>query len=125
MNKNILMGLILASGMLTSCAGMPSSQELAAADYGSEPDALTSIQKAKSHISSSLIDPYSAIIKCGPPLKGVMDKTFKNNYGYLLTCKVNAKNRFGGYTGVQDHYYWIHNDNMEAVEAPFEFRRVK
>lgn len=77
------------------------------ADYGPYPsDFKGQVQEA---IGGSLIDPYSAHYLFGTP-----QKVYANNgliyggnvtmTGYAIPVEVNAKNRFGGYTGNQD---WV------------------
>ncbi len=106
---------------LGGCAGAPSKQEISKADYGSQPVSAKAKLAATNLISSTLIDPYSAVIKCGEPTKGWLNMNFKNSYGYLVECKVNAKNRYGGYTGEQERYFWIRNGAMDEIEPPFKF----
>ena len=76
-------------------------------------------------ISKTLIDPYSAVIKCGVPVKGWLNSAFKNYFGYMMGCTVNAKNRFGGYVGEKEVYFWIRDNGMTEIAPPFKFQPMK
>jgi hypothetical protein len=107
--------------LLSGCEVMPTQEQMQVADYGSIPKPESAIKTAKSLILATLLDPYSAVVNCGNPVKGVVNKTFKNQYGYIVECRVNAKNRFGAFTGEDSSYFWIRNGHMEAIELPFDF----
>jgi hypothetical protein len=55
-------------------------------------------------LQTKLIDPASARIEWdGDPTPSDLGTKDKHLYGYLVSFKVNARNRFGTYTGTQDH----------------------
>jgi hypothetical protein len=64
-------------------------------------------------LDTQLIDPESARIEWGgdpkPANLGTKDKPI---YGYLVNFKVNARNRFGAYTGMQKHGALIRNGQV-------------
>ena len=64
-------------------------------------------------LDTQLIDAESARIEWGgdpkPTTLGTKDKPL---YGYLVNFKVNARNRFGAYTGMQSHGALIHNGEV-------------
>ena len=124
MNNRGLVSVLILTWLLTGCEGNPVQQEISAADYGYEPNSDSTRQNAEKYILSTLLDPYSAVIQCGQPTKGWVNRAFKNSYGYLLKCTVNAKNKFGGYTGVTKSFFWIHDESMTILEPPFEFEAV-
>ncbi len=107
--------------ILSGCETLPTKSQMAVADYGEVPVPESAIRAAKNEISKQLIDPYSAKIDCKPPMKGALNKVFENKYGYLTVCYVNAKNRFGAYTGINEYYFWSRNRHIEAIEPPFDF----
>ncbi len=121
MQKNTTLILLLVMVLLTGCETLPTKQQMDAADYGLVPVPESAIRVATAEISKTLIDPYSAKINCKAPVKGVMNKTFENHYGYLTVCYVNAKNRFGAYTGITEYFFWSRDGRIEPVEPPFEF----
>src|SRR5215467_8674056 len=64
-------------------------------------------------LDTQLLDSSSARIEWGedpkPATLGPKDKPL---YGYLVNFKVNARNRFGAYTGMQSHGALIHNGEV-------------
>jgi hypothetical protein len=64
-------------------------------------------------LDTQLIDAESARIEWGvdpkPANLGTKDKPL---YGYLVNFKINARNRFGAYTGMQSHGALIHNGEV-------------
>ena len=61
-------------------------------------------------LNKQLIDPDSARIEWnGEPKPADLGKSGEHLYGYLVNFTVNARNRFGGYTGKQKHAVLIRN----------------
>jgi hypothetical protein len=61
-------------------------------------------------LNKQLIDPDSARIEWnGEPKAADLGKDGGHLYGYLVNFTVNARNRFGGYTGKQKHAVLIRN----------------
>jgi len=61
-------------------------------------------------LNKRLIDPDSARIEWnGEPKPGDLGNSGEHLYGYLVNFTVNARNRFGGYTGKQKHAVLIRN----------------
>jgi hypothetical protein len=64
-------------------------------------------------LETQLIDAESAHIEWNGELKpanlGTQDKPL---YGYLVNFKINARNRFGTYTGMQSHGVLIRNGEV-------------
>src|SRR5438094_1827515 len=61
-------------------------------------------------LNKQLIDPDSARIEwIGEPKPADLGKSGEHLYGYLVNLTVNARNRFGGYTGKQKHAVLIRN----------------
>jgi hypothetical protein len=59
-------------------------------------------------LNKQLIDPDSARIEWnGEPKPDDLGKNGEHLYGYLVNFTVNARNRFGGYTGKQKHAVFI------------------
>jgi hypothetical protein len=64
-------------------------------------------------LQTKLIDPASARIEWdGDPTPADLGTKDKRLSGYLVHFKVNAKNRFSTYTGVQDHGALIRNGEV-------------
>jgi len=62
-------------------------------------------------LDTQLIDAGSARIEwTGDPKPTNLGTNDKPLYGYLVNFKVNARNRFGSYTGLQSHGALIRND---------------
>src|SRR5437660_8852465 len=64
-------------------------------------------------LNDQLIDAESARIEWGGDPKPVdLGKNGQHLYGYLVQFKVNARNRFGAYTGMQQHGALIKNGEV-------------
>ena len=64
-------------------------------------------------LNSQLIDPVSARIEWLDEPKPVdLGKKGEHFYGYLVHFKVNARNRFGAFTGKQSHAVLIRNGEV-------------
>jgi hypothetical protein len=64
-------------------------------------------------LETQLIDPASARIEwIEEPKPADLGTKGEHLYGYLVHFKVNARNRFGGYTGKQTHGALIRNGEV-------------
>jgi hypothetical protein len=108
-----LASLVCASFMGAFAAGNLCAETQApdAERYGSYPTNYKEI--VMKWLDTQLIDAASARIEWGgdpkPANLGPKDKPL---YGYLVNFKVNARNRFGAYTGMQSHGALIHNGEV-------------
>lgn len=116
-------GLILvATVLLLSGCGLkrPPLHEINTADFGSPPD--SSEAAVREYLEDVLFDPYSAVIKCGEPKKGWVNHLGDIYFGWIVWCSVNAKNRFGAYTGVKKyHYLFQDNEIIKNIWATQEY----
>jgi hypothetical protein len=126
--------------LFSACASLPKPGVVKSANYGEKPSVDFMVSAAQKHMSKFLIDPYSAVYSFSPPVKSwaiggsgsegnvQMGKTY---FGYSSVCTINAKNRFGGYTGNQEYlfmiyekngnkYYFAHFDGYQALEVVTE-----
>ena len=110
--KGFMAGALLALGV-ASCAIVPTTQEQAAADYGTPMEQAEAEAAAEAHIKARLKDPGSAVFTWKPIyagyLRGAPIVGRKTIYGYLLDGTVNAKNSFGGYTGAEPYQVIFRN----------------
>jgi hypothetical protein len=65
-------------------------------------------------LATKLVDAPSAQIEWVSPPKpaDLADKNGKKVFGYLVEFKVNSRNRFGAYTGMQKHGALIRDGNV-------------
>ena len=63
-------------------------------------------------LDTQLIDATSARVEWGDDPKPASFGKDKPVYGYLVNFKVNARNRFGAYTGMQSHGALIRNGEV-------------
>lgn len=81
------------------------------ARYGSYPANYKEI--VTQWLNKQLIDPDSARIEWnGEPKPADLGESGEHLYGYLVNFTVNARNRFGGYTGKQKHAVLIRNGEV-------------
>jgi hypothetical protein len=104
MNKYIIFAISL---FLTACGSMNVSRDaMVNANYGVKPSNSEAAASARGYFEKILIDPDSLRLRCNENTrKGwARDSMYDAPiYGHLLRCDVNAKNRFGGYTGNKDY----------------------
>lgn len=64
-------------------------------------------------LNEQLVDATSARIEWqGEPRPADLGKNGEHLYGYLIQFRVNARNRFGSYTGMQQHGALIKNGEI-------------
>lgn len=101
MKKTLSTVALAAVLTLAGCAGVkpPSYEEAAKADYGT----LTDEQATKiirTHLETTLIDPTSYLLRGPTKIEQWWQPEGSGyRYGLLVRYSVNAKNRYGGYTG--------------------------
>jgi hypothetical protein len=99
---------------LTLCAVWSLSAQTNPADterYGPYPANYKEI--AMKWLETQLIDSESAKVEWdGEPKPANLGTEDKPLYGYLVNFKVNARNRFGSYTGLQSHGVLIRNGEV-------------
>jgi hypothetical protein len=60
-------------------------------------------------------------LSCGKPRKGWGRENMFDQpmFGYMVSCNVNAKNSFGGYTGAKPHAYLFNGSYFHAFSSEF------
>ncbi|WP_137165392.1 hypothetical protein [Salinimonas lutimaris] len=109
--KEKLLSLCLVS-FLSGCAGVPTQQEVANADYGVYPSSHESV--VKNYYMMTLKDPASAQYQrvSNPQKTWLGNRIDGVTYGYLVCVTLNAKNSFGAYTGYQTDGLLIRNGKV-------------
>jgi hypothetical protein len=101
----LFMGMCTVSSL---CAETPSADT---ERYGQYPTNYKEI--VMKWLDTQLIDAGSARIEwSGDPKSANLGTKDKPLYGYLVNFKVNARNRFGAYTGMQSHGAMIRNGEV-------------
>gem|GEM_PF-504103 len=97
---------------LSIAASLPAqTQQADVARYGPYPTNYKEIVMA--WLGKQLIDPASARIEwLDQPKPADLGKNGQHLYGYLVHFKVDARNRFGAYTGPQTHGALIRNGEV-------------
>lgn len=112
----VLFSICLTFG---ACSYTPSSEVLAAADYGIPMTASEMQVSADKYMVRVLKDPDSRRIEWGQSGKawiwaGAIGGGYR--YGYGLEGFVNAKNSFGGYTGSKPYFFFFRNGALVGAE---------
>ena len=97
---------------ITGCATLPTSKEMATADYGQYPDNYNEI--VQNWINDTFFDPYSVRdLTISTPQKYYISEAplmgGRRYFGYYVSVTCNAKNRMGGYVGKQTSNLFIRN----------------
>jgi hypothetical protein len=106
--------LLVCTSFMAMCAVSNLSAESTPADverYGPYPTNYKEI--VMKWLETQLIDPASARVEwTGEPKPADLGKKGEHLYGYLVHVKVDARNRFGAYTGKQTHGALIRNGEV-------------
>lgn len=85
------------------------------ADYGNPPADYK--LKIKSWLESNLKDPESA--KVSEPTALRKEVAFENKqaiFGYTTCMGINAKNSYGGYTGIKGYWFFFHKGRIVRAQ---------
>lgn len=97
--------------LLAGCILPPTQAQLDAADYGPYPDNYEAIVYA--YMDDYLRDSESARYKfVNQPGRFGANKLDGHIYGWIVCVDVNAKNKFGAYTGYLRSYFLIHDGRI-------------
>ena len=85
------------------------------ADAGSAPTQYE--QTIRTYLRTALKDPHSMIdFSISEPIQTSCSVGIYGYFhGWRVTVSYNAKNSFGGYVGLQTHYYWFHGDFIKGI----------
>ena len=115
--KKVFIFLFLCLGFV-GCATMPTQQEISNLDYGA-PLTIDYQESIKKYFNDVLFDPYSAVYEFREPrLYWYKDIPLMGGAmypGYLVSVKVNAKNRMGGYVGKHEYHFIFKNNQITKV----------
>lgn len=95
---------------LISCSHKLTPEEISKINFGPKP--VDYEQIIKNYNESSLFDPYSVVYKFSAPYKGQDGNPLTGKYGWCVPVDINAKNRFGAYTGVTKYHFLMKNDQV-------------
>lgn len=122
-----LLYLAVGTLLLAGCAPSPPSPEvLASADYGGYPNDYQDV--IQSYMNGVLIDPGSAQYEWikGPKKGWIGTMGGGQHFGYAVCAWINAKNRFGGYTGRQLHFFMLHDGQVaEHAGGSSDWEQIK
>lgn len=111
--------------LLLGCAGSPTAEETATADYGAMASAVEYKSQIENYFNSNLKDPASIQYKSiSPPRKGYVrianDWVGSSTvYGYMVDATINAKNSYGGYTGFKTYSFLFRDGKLVDVKRGF------
>ena len=124
--KKFTLAALLSATLLAGCYSLPkptiiTMEQIRNLDYGRYPSDYEQI--VKRHLARTLIDPNSLMLDgISKPRKFVrLERTYlpvktdtpiRDIRGYIVCARINAKNRYGGYTGWQEHAYIIYNGQL-------------
>ncbi len=118
---------VVAAFVLGGCAG-PTPKKSADLKLSPPPTNEEAMQRITAYLNNALLDPYSAKVSCTHiPTPGWVwpGVGYDPRYGYLSLCDVNAKNRFGGYTGAKRYVFRINGNDFEHHEIVPQMGLVK
>lgn len=106
-----------------SCAkeastGSDVSRMIEGISFAPKPTAEQAMVMIQAYIQTHFKDPDSAILKCGDVgeaawIKPVLER---RRYGYFISCEINGKNSYGGYTGYETFVFRMNGDEFERVD---------
>ena len=105
--------------VLFGCVGPPSAKQLENADYGQPISTSDARNLASAWLNQNLKDPDSARIEWGQVYKSWFRDApafgGRLYWGYSINAQVNAKNSFGGYTGLKPYRFMFRDGVLEHV----------
>jgi len=111
---------LLATLLLAGCATTLTPQQEAALEYGERPE--NAEATARAWFNRTLKDPYTAHYSFKEVEQGWMRDApimgGKIHGGWRIMADVNAKNSYGGYTGVQQYIFFFENTKLTRVFHP-------
>lgn len=114
--RNVLM--IIVCLCLAACHCPISNNDVMRANFGQKPTNEEAAYKARKHFEQVLIDPDSLKLGCSQEIKKGWTREYQcgpATLGYLVLCNVNAKNRYGGYTGNKLFAVIINGTGVSAI----------
>lgn len=102
----------------------PTPEQLAAATYDAAPDPSAYEKAISDWAQINLKDPYSMklFIESRATQKGYLPVCVSNDaplctrrmfyFGHILSASINAKNTYGGYTGLQRYYFVFRGNDV-------------
>ena len=113
--KRALLLIVLAFSAVTLLPGQTGTMEVAAdpALHGAYPKEYQEI--IRNWLQTALVDPASAQIEfiSGPKPGTMPEKPHgKALFGYIVEFRLNSRNRFGAYTGMQKKSVLIHDGEV-------------
>ncbi len=125
--KKFTLAALLSATLLAGCYSLPkptiiTMEQIRNLDYGRYPSDYEQI--VKRHLARTLIDPNSLMLDgISKPRKFVRlertslpvktDTPIRDIRGYIVCARINAKNRYGGYTGWQTKIYRFVDGGIE------------
>ena len=107
----LLLTVVLA--VLSGCATTVTREQWQSADYGEKLDNSVYLAYIQKSVQNSLIDPDSLRMSCADARKGwATNINERAQFGWIVYCEVNAKNRFGGYVGAKPYIYLFKGDKV-------------
>lgn len=126
MVKRIILGISIF--LICGCATMPTQEEITKLDYGS-PITIDYEMAVKNYFDKVLFDPYSVKYEIEAPYQSwYKEPPLLGGHlyaGYMVVVWVNAKNRFGGYTGNQKYGFIFKNNEIVKVIQPEDFELMR
>lgn len=114
MKQLFIAATFLLSLALAGCAN--TVKPINQVKYWPKPTKEESTAKINGYLKNSLIDPYSAVVECNDPTDEAWVWTgvgYDTDYGYLVICQVNAKNRLGAYVGAKRYVFRFNGSDFE------------
>lgn len=119
MKQYFVMAVLAVTLGLGGCASTITVKPISEVKFWPKPTKEEAVVKIKGFLKNVLIDPYSAVVECND----LSDEAwvwpgygYPPQYGYLVLCNVNAKNRFGGYVGAKRYWFRINGEELEHHE---------
>lgn len=108
--------LLLTAALASGCTG-PGLLGNDPASAGDKPEHIEDAVRAD--LQRRLKDPYSVqSLEFGfERLSSCAIGVYGRYHGWLVPVRYNAKNSYGGYVGIREHYYWFHGENIVGVSS--------
>ena len=120
-----LIAFAVAAAVVASMSGCatymnPTMSDVSQANYGPPVERDLAMRQAHAAMDVVLKDPESARWACADDVQtswvhDLFTPKSSTFYGWGLSCSINAKNSYGGYTGAHDYQFFFRGDTLERV----------
>ena len=118
--------VLVLGAFVVACTVPVKQSDIDVANYPVMPTQSEADSQIRTHLSTVLKDPDSLKMECQPVRKG-WARQYRDraaDFGWVVSCMVNAKNSYGGYTGAKPYIFLFTTSGLKALKGS-SFREIE